>query len=257
MHTDLEVEQLLASYPRSRPPLSPGHKASYVEHYRANRSGQGLAGAVVRLESWMHRAISRDHSRGEVLEIGAGNLNHLPYCPGSDGYDVVEPFRELWLDSPSRSCVRKFYADINDIPTQQRYDQVLSVAVLEHLTHLPWVLARSGLLLRESGSFRAGFPSEGGLLWGVAWRSTTAVAYRLRRGLNYGAIMHHEHINTAVEILALLGYFYAEVEIGRFPFPFHHLSFYTVAIARSPRLGRCQTWAIGQQPRLTVPTEAS
>lgn len=234
-------EQLLATYPRTRPGLPRESRESYVEHYRSNRAGkQGLSRIVARLESWMHRRVAEGAAGASVLEIGAGNLNHVRYHPDAAVYDAIEPFRELWEDSAYRAQVRRIYTDLAEVPPAERYDCIVSVAVLEHLTALPWVLARSALLLREDGSFRAGFPSEGGVLWGLAWRLTTGLEYRLKRGLDYGAIMRHEHVNTSEEILALLGYFYENLEIARFPLPFHHLSFYTAAIARHPRIGRCQ-----------------
>jgi len=241
MDRRLSSEALLATYPRSRPALSPEQQASYVEHYRWNRAGeQGLPRTVAKLESWMHRRVSEGITDGNLLEIGAGNLNHAPYIPGPCTYDAVEPFRGLWEDSPYRSRVRQFYSDLQEVPQSASYGCIFSVAVLEHLTDLPFILARAGLLLREGGTFRAGFPSEGGLLWGLAWRFTTGIEYRLRRGLNYGEIMRHEHLNTAGEILQLLHHFYEQVEVARFPWPTDHLSFYTAAIARAPRLERCR-----------------
>ncbi len=234
------VGALLSTYPRSRPGLSPEQQASYVEHYRSNRAGQrGLSKTVVKLEAWMHRRVSEGVTGGDLLEIGAGNLNHVPYLPAACTCDAVEPFRELWEDSPYRSRMRHVYSDLREIPRGVSYDCIFSVAVLEHLTDLPFILARAGLLLRAGGTFRAGFPSEGGALWGLAWRLTTGIEYRLRRGLDYGAIMRHEHLNTAGEILTLLGHFYGQVQVSRFPLPFRHLSFYTTAIARQPRLDRC------------------
>jgi len=239
----MEVETLLSTYPRSRPELPPQQQASYVEHYRRNRAGkQGLSKIVVNLESWMHRRVSRGITGGNLLEIGAGNLNHVPYVQPTCNYDAVEPFRALWEDSPYRSRVRRVYTDIQEIPQDVRYNCVFSVAVLEHLTDLPFILARCALLLADGGTFRAGFPSEGGLMWGLAWRLTTGVEYRLQRGLDYGAIMRHEHVNDANEILTLLRYFYQHVEVARFPLPFRHFSFYTTAIASQPRLDRCRNF---------------
>ena len=238
-----KVEALFSTYPRSRPELPPGQQASYVDHYRLNRAGKrGLSKLVAKLESWMHRRVSENITAGTLLEIGAGNLNHLPYLPVACVCDAVEPFQELWQSSPHRSQVRHIYSDLRGVPASQRYDCIFSVAVLEHLTDLPFVLASAGLLLREGGSFRAGFPSEGGLLWGLAWRLTTGIEYRLRRGLDYGAVMRHEHLNTAREILLLLGYFYERVDISRFPLPLDHLSFYITAIAHQPRLDRCRSF---------------
>jgi SAM-dependent methyltransferase len=237
------MEILLSTYPRSRPELPPKQQASYVEHYRSNRAGKhGLSRASLKLESWMHRQVAEGVRCGTLLEIGAGNLNHVPYLPASCICDAVEPFRELWEDSPFRSRIRHIYSDLQEIAFGNGYDCIFSVAVLEHLADLPFFLTRAGLLLREGGTFRAGFPSEGGLLWGLAWRLTTGIEYRLKRGLDYGAMMRHEHLNTASEILTLLGYFYEQVEVSRFPLPFDHLSFYTAATARQPRLDRCRSF---------------
>ena len=135
------------------------------------------------------------------------------------------------------------------------YDGILSVAVLEHLTDLPRILARAGVLLDKGGTFRAGFPSEGGFLWGLSWRMTTGIEYRLKRGLDYGAIMRHEHVNTDDEILSLLHYFFAQVSIRRFPFPSRHLSLYITAIAREPYLDRCLNFSQSKQPACLVPHE--
>jgi SAM-dependent methyltransferase len=239
----LQVEALLSTYPRPRPELSPEQRANYVEHYRSNRAArQGLPIVVAKLESWMHRRVSEGLNGGNLLEIGAGNLNHLPYLPGHCVYAAVEPFQELLEDSPYRSRAQHIYRDLEEVPQTARYDCIFSIAVLEHLTDLPFVLARAGLLLGEGGTFRAGFPSEGGLLWGLAWRLTTGIEYRLRRGFDYGAIMRHEHLNTASEIITLLGHFYEYVEISRFPLSLDHLSFYTTAIAYRPRLDRCRSF---------------
>jgi SAM-dependent methyltransferase len=217
MNSVSQVEMLLATYPRSRPKLSPNQQEGYVGHYRSNRAGkEGLSGVVAKLEAWMHHRVAAGVRDGNLLEIGAGNLNHVPYLPSGCTCDAVEPFEGTI------------------------YDCIFSIAVLEHLVDLPFTLARAGLLLRDGGTFRAGFPSEGGLLWGLGWRLTTGIEYRLKRGLDYGAIMRHEHLNTAAEVLSLLGYFYERVEISRFPCPLHHLSFYTTVIATKPRLDLCR-----------------
>jgi hypothetical protein len=241
MNSVSQVEMLLATYPRSRPKLSPSQQEGYVGHYRSNRAGkEGLSGVVAKLEAWMHHRVAAGVRDGNLLEIGAGNLNHVPYLPAGCTCDAVEPFEDLWRGSPYYSRLGHIYSDLREIPQVMIYDCIFSVAVLEHLVDLPFTLARAGLLLRDGGTFRAGFPSEGGLLWGLGWRLTTGIEYRLKRGLDYGAIMRHEHLNTAAEVLSLLGYFYERVEISRFPCPLHHLSFYTTVIATKPRLDLCR-----------------
>ena len=105
------------------------------------------------------------------------------------------------------------------------------------MENLPWEVAMSSLFLEPDGLFQAGIPSEGGFLWGSAWRATTGIAYRLRTGLDYGSLMRHEHLSTAKEIETIIRAFFENVSIVRFPFSFHHLSFYTYIEAKFPKAG--------------------
>ena len=235
------IDDLLARFPKHRPPLTPAHERVYVEEYRRNRGGGGALFKVIQdLESWMHRRVARGARVGSVLELGAGSLNHLPFETNSSAYDCVEPFVGLYADSPHRHLVRTIYADIEEVPSNLRYERVLSVATLEHLEQLPRVLARCALLLAEGGVFQAAFPSEGGLLWGLSWRLTTAISYRLRTGLDYATVMRHEHVNTAIEIESIVGHLFGQTRVRRFPSPWRHLSFYTHVESRRPNLERCR-----------------
>jgi len=193
----------------------------------------------------MHRTVAAAPAGTAVLELGAGNLNHVPYEKQVAVYDAVEPMTVLWKESASRSLIRRIYGDISAIEPGRSYDRIISVAVLEHLTELPHIVARCGMLLRPGGRFQAGIPSEGGFLWGLGWRTTTAVAYRLRHGEDYGRLMRHEHVNTAREVEAVLGYFFERVALRRFPLPGLHWSFYTYFEAEHPRTGQCKEFAAG------------
>ena len=234
------MEHLLKEYPRERPILPPAYQALYVEHYLANREGTGtLTSAKLRLEAWMHRQIAAYNLGQSVLEIGAGTLNHLPFEPPGLVYDIVEPFRELWETSSNRTHVRTIYKDIEDIPSESVYDRIVSVGVLEHVTSLPAIVARAGLLLAPKTALLAGIPTKGGALWGTARRLTTGPAFRLKTGLEYGVIMRHEHVNTADEILGTVKAFLGRITVRRFPFGLKHLRFYTSNQASEPRKEIC------------------
>lgn len=188
----------------------------------------------------MHRRIaSRQHGR-EILELGAGTLNHLQYEPACLSYDAVEPFRDLWEGRSGAARVRRMYESVTEVPVQAKYDRVISVAVLEHLTDLPRVVADAAMRLRPDGIFHAGIPSEGGFLWGLGWRLSTAIAFRARTGLRYADIMRHEHVNTAREIISICEWLFGHVSIERFPVRLHHLSFYAVIEAHRPNIKRCR-----------------
>lgn len=236
------IEALLASYPRVRPPLTPAHERIHAAEYKRNRDARGsVVSAAARLERWMHHRVAAGRNLpGPVLELGAGTLNHLPYEPAAQPYDVVEPLSEWVETSPHRSRVRHVWSSLADVPVPatdaDRYGRVISIATLEHMTDLPAEIARAAMLMREDGVFQAGIPSEGGFLWWCAWRFVTGTAYYLRNKLDYAVIMRHEHVNTAPEIVRVLRHLFREVRIDRFPLPWRHSSFYTYIEASVPRI---------------------
>ena len=189
----------------------------------------------------MHHRVAADVAAGPpkaTLELGAGNLNQLPYEPNSHPYDIVEPFRDLFESSPLVSRIRNVYADIAEIPGTSRYDRITSIAVLEHVENLPELVARAGQLLTQGGSFRAGIPSEGTILWRLGWQMTTALDFRARYNLDYKVLMRYEHVNTAAEIEEVLRYFFSTTQRRVFGL-MRSLSFYQFFACSQPRLERC------------------
>lgn len=235
----IETVDLLASYPRTRPPLKPDHERIYATEYKLNRSGGAVVERIAKdVEGWMHRRIAAV-SGSPTLELGAGTLNHLRFEANLPDYDVVEPFTELWSDSPRRDEVRAFYRSQAEIRAVATYERIISIAVLEHMTDLPRELALSARLLRPTGVLQAAIPSEGGLLWWLGWRCTTGVSYWLRNRLDYGVVMRHEHVNDANEIETLVRHCFREVRLARYPTPFLNGSLYTYLEARAPDVERC------------------
>jgi hypothetical protein len=238
----MDVAELLASYPRQRPPLPEAYQRIYRHEYQINRDGTTLTTRVARaLESWMHLQIARRPGAQSLLEIGAGTLNHTDFQQ-SPSYDVVEPAEWFISDGPRRSRVRTIFRDIREVPATSQYERIISIAVLEHVDSLPEIIARSGVLLAPDGIAQHAIPTEGGALWGLTWRLTTGVAYWLRNRLSYGALMRHEHINSAPEIVAVFRWFFGRVALRRFPLPLFHVSFYTYIEADQPRLDRCRSY---------------
>jgi hypothetical protein len=241
----MALGDLFSEFPKERPPLSPEYAAIYLQHYRNSREGTSqILGLAKWAERWMHKKVAADVREGpskSTLEIGAGTLNQLPYEPHSKPYDIVEPFRELYQSSPHLPRIRNIYANVSDVPTQTKYDRITSVATLEHVCNLPELVARSALLLTDGGQFRAGIPSEGTILWRLGWRTTTALDFKARYGLDYGVLMRHEHVNTAHEIKRVLQYFFAEVRDSLFGL-IKSFSFYQFYACSNPHIDRCRAY---------------
>ena len=236
----MNVSHILRRFPKKRPPLSKKFKNIYADQYKSNRSGSTLASSFAqKLESWMHKKVARatplqQLNRCDTLEIGAGTLNQLPYELRNGNYDFIEPLDFLYSDSPFRKNTRTAYADIVDIPSSIQYNRIISIAVLEHVEDLPNLLEKCIEHMKDGGIFACGIPSEGGFLWGAAWRFSTGLEFRMRTGLDYSELMRHEHLNNAHEIECLLRYYFKDVEIRRFGFGMH-LSLYTYIECKNPK----------------------
>ena len=231
-------------FPKKRPPLPRDIEEIYSAHYKSNREGETTASSLAqKMESWLHKQVAKDVTGVKTpgvrtLELGAGTLNQLQHEPVSDAYDIVEPFSDLYSDSPALGRLRHIYSDIAEVPAERSYDRITSIAVLEHICELPQAVARSGQLLAENGCFRAAIPNEGSLLWTLGWKLTTGLEFRLKYGQDYGLIMRHEHVNTAREIKEVLNYFFRDISCQVFGLS-KSLSLYHYYECRSPQLVRC------------------
>ena len=235
------------SFPKTRPQLPKEIQEIYAAQYKSNRRGETAASALSQMmESWLHKQVAKDALDGQkakvTLEIGAGTLNQLRYEPEVGPYDIVEPFRELYQGAPDLKRIRSIYTDIAEIPGNQRYDRITSVATFEHICNLPEVIAYCGLLLADNGKLRVSVPSEGTLLWTLGWKMTTGLEFRIKYGLDYGVFMKHEHVNTAAEIKELLKYFFKEVECNVFGLT-ASFSLYQFYLCGGPIIERCQQFA--------------
>lgn len=242
-----DFDWLRARFPKRRPILPSVYQTIYEQEYKRNRGNNStVPNLKQKLEKWMHRQVSQHHSQeGPILEIGAGTLNHVYWEPDNCAYDIIEPFAALYRDQQGLERVQDIYQDIVDIPTTKRYSKILSIAVLEHVQDLSHLVAQSALLLHDKGVVVHGIPSEGGVLWYLAWRLGTGVNFRIRTGLSYVPMMHHEHINTASEILKVLGIFFDDLSYRRFPLPFLHGSFYTCLTLRKPNKYKAELFLKG------------
>jgi len=235
-----------SGFPKIRPTLPPEYEKIYLQHIQENRHGESPASRMsTALEGWMHRRIARDaraSNRGlSTLEIGAGTLNHLPYEPRNAEYDIVEPARYQFEKSPSLSLLRNVYSDIKEVPSDTRYDRIISIASFEHICNLPEVVAGCSLLLNPGGLLRAAIPAEGGPLWTLGWKLTTGLEFKRRYGLDYEVIMRSEHVNTWREVADVLNYFFQRVEFSYLGLS-RSLSFYQVYICREPDRTKCSDY---------------
>ena len=165
---------------------------------------------------------------GPVLEVGAGSLSHVNYEYLYTEYDVVEP-KSFLLESAAtanREKISNFYAALENIPSENKYAKIISIACLEHVNDLDAHLRLIKNLLADQGLFVVAIPAEGEFLWWLAWRLTTGFSFWLKYKLDYGVIMKYEHVNNASKIIALLNKNFAVKKKSSFPLAFKNCRLY-------------------------------
>ena len=163
----------------------------------------------------MHKKVSK--RRGEdILELGAGNLNHIKYENSFKNYDIVEPFKELYKNNNELLKVRKEFNSIFDV--QNRYDKIVSIATLEHLLNLPKEITYCKNLLKKKGILQIAVPCEGELAFKLGWLFTTAISFKLKYNLDYSKMIKYEHVNSLHEILIILQNNFKIINFSRSPF---------------------------------------
>jgi len=242
LSTLADPSDLLARFPKVRSSLPDAYQRIYLDMYEHSRKGRNpAAAAALRLEQWMQRKAA-ERATFPLLELGAGTLNHVPFEPLTGDYDVVEPLPKLYEGSPHASRISTFYYTVHDIPEDRSYKRIVSIAVLEHVLDLPALVARSALRLSDDGEMLSGIPTEGGLLWYLAWRFGTGTAFWLKYRMSYATFMRHEHVNQSDEITAVMRLFFDDVRVSRFPLTLKHVSFYTMLTARGPKKQAAQVY---------------
>jgi hypothetical protein len=118
------TDSFFKNFPKQRITLPDAYKTIYEQEYIINRTGTSVLNKVALwLEGWMHRKVAEFSTPMEnVLELGAGSLNHLKYEINFKNYDVVEPFKELLKESKQSDRVRSIFSDITEIKRTQKYD---------------------------------------------------------------------------------------------------------------------------------------
>lgn len=208
-------DDILSRYPKKRIELPDSYQNIYDKHYKENRNGSTFASNLSsKLESWLHRQVAKSANPSSVtLEIGAGTLNQLKFEQATPCYDIIEPYKDLYMDSSYLKNIRTVYSDISEVPVTNKYDRITSCACFEHICNLPEVVEKCTKLLNENGKLCASIPNEGRFLWKFAYQMTTGLEFRKRYGLDYEVLMNYEHVNTADEIDIILRYYFKDVKM--------------------------------------------
>jgi SAM-dependent methyltransferase len=143
-----------------------------------------------------------------TLELGAGvgthceweNLTNQEYYCNELRGELAKKIRERF--PPARTAIGDCQERL-DFP-DQFFDRVIAIHVLEHLPNLPGALAEVHRLLKPTGQFSVVIPCEGGFGYQLARRVSSQRMFEKRYHWSYHDYIRTEHVNTAIEVIALL-----------------------------------------------------
>ena len=181
-------------------------KASYAFYHETQRRS---VGALVNDAGY--RILRRvDLTNKRVLEIGPGELRHLPYWVGRPAEFTIADIRPEMLSGSARLLSQAGVAtrevllrrDQATLPFEEgAFDVVLSFYALEHIHPLAPYLDDVGRVMRKGGVLAGAIPCEGGLAWGMGRFFTSRRWLKRNANIDPDKIICWEHPNFADMVL--------------------------------------------------------
>jgi SAM-dependent methyltransferase len=154
-----------------------------------------------------HKIIHRWSQRYKdeiVLEIGTGHGYHLEFGEryrSFVGLDISSDFLKT-AKTRYQNKIVPVQGNAYNLPFKDNsVDAILAIYILEHLKQLSRALKEVKRVLRPSGSFFVGLPCEGGFCYNVGREFTSKPYMEKKYGIDYDAVIKHEHCNEIWDIL--------------------------------------------------------
>ena len=209
-------------WPKAVPPLDPEQQRisdDFIRHWHEVLPNK--YGAVEDFNQTYPLRVLPDQAQFSTLEIGAGIGAHLVFEDLSrQDYHCIE-LRQNMADA-----IKARFPDVTttvgdcqkNLPYSDNFfDRVVVVHVLEHLPDLPTCLDEIRRVLKPGGIFSVVLPCDPGLAYEVARKISAERIFRKRYKLPYGWLIRREHINSPDEILSLLDERFVELDRSYYP----------------------------------------
>jgi ubiquinone/menaquinone biosynthesis C-methylase UbiE len=174
-----------------------------------------------------YRVISDiDLTGKQVLEVGAGDIQHLKYINGQPSkYFLADVSSKMMELAKVRLQERDIiYQDIllkrnQHLPFEDSsIDVIVSFYSLEHLYPLKPYLEDIYRVLKPGGFLIGAIPAEGGLAWGFGRMITSRKWFRRNTHINLDKIICWEHPNFADDIIKMIDQMFSRKKVKYWPF---------------------------------------
>lgn len=175
-----------------------------------------------------HRLLERPFSQtdyfSKVLEIGAGTGEHTQFLRHKFDHYVISDQDAKTLDVAkikiNPSLKDKFIFEVQtgeaiNYPDNS-FDRVIAAHVLEHIYQPHLALKEWRRVIKDGGTLSILLPTDPG----VAWRIGRMLGPRKKAyaaGIAYDYIMAREHVNSCVNLIAILKHYFPECKEAWWP----------------------------------------
>lgn len=223
------------------------YRNRFAEVYDASNYASPVQARVMRAS---HKLVERSFGPGQafprVLEVGAGTGEHLPFVRhGFDEYTLTD------LDGKTLEVARskleglypgklKFEPHAGSrLPyADGSFDRVVATHILEHISEPHLALKEWRRVLRDGGTLSILIPTDPGFAWRFA-RHFGPRRNALAQGIAYDYVMAREHVNSCVNLLALLRHYFPSAREAWWPLPVSSVDLnlffaYNVVVRKAP-----------------------
>jgi SAM-dependent methyltransferase len=213
------------AWPRTPPPLSDEQKRAREKFMMLWH--EQLPRRYFLVENFNHGYVAKlpIKAGSKTLEIGAGLGEHARFEDlTKQDYYLLE-YRKEFCEKLSQNYSKDhvIHASIQDRQpqfTDQSFDRIVAIHVLEHLPDLPKALVEIKRLLKDDGVFDVVLPCEGLPLYSFARKLSSERLFRKSFRMDFTPIIQNEHLSTLREIMATLMPHFVIERRRWFPFSF-------------------------------------
>jgi len=163
----------------------------------------------------------------KVLEIGPGDIRHLPYWPEPPQEYVIADIQQTMLDRSAEILQKRniphrmvlLNREESALPfANEEFDAVVSFYSFEHIYPLAPFIAEINRVLNNKGFLIGAMPAEGGLAWGGGRLLTSRCWLKKNTGIDPDKLICWEHPNFADHILQTLDRYFTRKALHFWPF---------------------------------------
>ncbi|WP_326542798.1 class I SAM-dependent methyltransferase [Pseudorhodoferax sp.] len=201
------------------------YRRRFATVYDQSNYTQSLQGRAMRASHQLvERPFGPERHFGTVVEIGAGTGEHLPFVRHRfDRYVLTDH------DAATLAVARRKFPQRADVAYERQsgaelafedrsVDRLIASHVLEHIYQPHLALKEWARVVRDGGVLSVVIPTDPGLAWRLG-RHLGPRKNALAQGIAYDYVMAREHVNSCVNLVALLRHYFPGATQAWWPIP--------------------------------------